>query len=118
MTHAVLEKLKTDGGCQAMENKCVDLASKVYDYVDSSDFYQPIVDSKHKADRSRMNVCFRIGGASEEIGDDARQSNMALEKLFTKTAAEEHGIEQLMGHPVFGGLRVTLISDLLDSLST
>jgi len=107
-THTVLEKLKAEGGCEAMKQKCDNLSARVYDYVDASSFYQNVVDPKYRNDRSRMNVCFQIGGTKDEIGEEARQSNMALEKLFTKTAAAEHGIEQLMGHPIFGGLRVTI----------
>ena len=54
-----------------------------------------------------MNVCFRIGGTEEEIGKEARDHNKMLEKKFTKEAAEKFGIHQLMGHPIFGGLRIT-----------
>jgi phosphoserine aminotransferase len=112
MMHTVLAKCKADGGCDAMLAKCQMLADKSYDYVDASTFYQSVVPVENKASRSRMNVCFQIGGNAEDIGEEARATNMKLEKLFTKTGAEEHGVHQLMGHPIFGGLRITVYNPM------
>jgi phosphoserine aminotransferase len=112
MMHHVLTKCKEDGGCAAMEIKCKSLAEKCYNHVDASSFYRPVVNVQHKKHRSRMNVCFQIGGAAAEIGKEARAQNMALEKIFTKTAADDHGVHQLMGHPIFGGLRITIYNPM------
>ena len=48
-----------------------------------------------KSARSRMNLCFRIGG-----GDDA------MEKRFL-AGAEKKGLQGLKGHRSVGGIRVS-----------
>jgi phosphoserine aminotransferase len=140
MLNKVLAEYQALGGLEAMEQKAEALSGLCYDYIDSSHaFYEPevsllgneglpndfidAIEADDTADtsrvvngimnpRSRMNVCFRIGGRPEVIGEEARKHNMALEKKFTKQAAELCGIVQLMGHPVFGGLRITLYNQI------
>lgn len=114
MLNYMLKEYEAQGGLEAMEQKCEEMSNACYDLIDSSPngFYQPEVslknlDPKYGNPRSRMNVCFRIGGTEEEIGKEARDHNKMLEKKFTKEAAEKFGIHQLMGHPIFGGLRIT-----------
>lgn len=113
MLNHMLQEYKAKGGLEVMEEKADSLSEKCYKFVDNSPkgFYTPIVDYKYRKDRSRMNVCFQIGGRVEDIGQDARDKNMALEKKFTHWA-EERGVHQLMGHPIFGGLRITLYNPM------
>jgi len=49
-----------------------------------------------------MNVPFRI-----------QDGNEALEKKFV-AAADQEGLLQLCGHPLFGGIRVTLYNGVPD----
>ena len=141
MLNKVLAEYQAQGGLEAMEAKAEDLSAACYCAIDASPgFYEPEVDLldndrlaaeyahgirvRGAADdarrvvagltnpRSRMNVCFRIGGRAEAIGQEARGHNMALEREFTRQAAEHCGIVQLKGHPLFGGLRITLYNQI------
>lgn len=120
MLNHMLKDYRDLGGLEYMEDKAEFLSGQCYQYLDSNNnkFFQPEVSledfdaAKYGDPRSRMNVCFRIGGRAEDIGEEARKHNMALEKKFTKEAAEKFGIHQLMGHPVFGGLRITLYNPM------
>lgn len=92
--------INTYGSLHAIEERAVERSSKVYQAMDESNgFYTNIVDPTF---RSRMNCVFRIG-----------DGNIKLEKLFTKQA-EERGIFQLFGHPLMGGLRITLYNGIPD----
>ena len=53
----VFEWLKKQGGLVAMEKTNIAKSKLVYDYLDQSEFYQQPV---NKADRSRMNIPFRL----------------------------------------------------------
>jgi phosphoserine aminotransferase len=141
MLNKVLAEYQALGGLEAMEAKAEDLSEACYDLIDASPgFYEPEVslmgseriaaefmdgiNINHTTSdvqrvvkgltnpRSRMNVCFRIGGRADLIGQEARAHNMALENKFTQQAADLCGIVQLMGHPVFGGLRITLYNQI------
>jgi phosphoserine aminotransferase len=103
MMDLVLQWLQEQGGVQAMEKRAARLASMVYEAVDSSNgFYENKVTGAH---RSRMNVPFRIRrGASEQEGAQ-------LEKQFV-AEADKAGLLQLCGHPLFGGIRVTLYNNV------
>jgi len=97
-----LEFIKENGGVEALQRRARARAHKLYDIIDSSnDFYW---NGNTKSQRSLMNVCMRIGG---------EKGNPELEKLFTKESAEA-GMLQLFGHPLFGGLRVTLYNGIPD----
>lgn len=83
--------IKQQGGVQALYQQNCQKAARLYDYLDSSDFYSTSV---AKADRSLMNVCFSM-------------NNVALENRFVQ-AAEEHGLAAIRGHRLVGGLRASL----------
>jgi phosphoserine aminotransferase len=79
------------GGLAAMEKVNVRKAALLYDYIDSQDFYSnPVA----KADRSRMNVPFRL-------------RDEALDKKFLEQA-EALGLSQLKGHRSVGGMRASI----------
>jgi phosphoserine aminotransferase len=79
------------GGLAGIEKVNIAKAKRLYDYLDSQDFYSnPIA----KEDRSRMNVPFRLR-------DDA------LDKEFLEEA-EARGLSQLKGHRSVGGMRASI----------
>jgi phosphoserine aminotransferase len=66
-------------------------AKRLYDYLDSQDFYaNPVA----KEDRSRMNVPFTLRDA-------------ALDAAFL-AEAEARGLSQLKGHRSVGGMRASI----------
>jgi len=87
----VFKWLKQLGGLAEIERRNVAKAQLLYDAVDAGSFYANPVD---KADRSRMNVTFRL--------PDER-----LDAPFLK-GAEERGLTQLKGHRAVGGMRASL----------
>ena len=87
----VFEWLLEQGGLANMEQQNIAKAALLYDYFDATDFYTTPVES---ADRSRMNVPFRLHDAT-------------LEADFL-AAAEAHGMLQLKGHRSVGGMRASL----------
>ncbi|MDB5854534.1 MAG: phosphoserine aminotransferase [Herminiimonas sp.] len=87
----VFEWLHEQGGIAAIESRNIEKAALLYDYLDQSDFYSNPVD---KADRSRMNIPFRLK-------DDF------LDEAFLK-GAREHGMVQLKGHRAVGGMRASI----------
>jgi phosphoserine aminotransferase len=87
----VFEWLLAQGGVAAIERKNVAKAAILYDYLDGQSFYRnPVA----KADRSRMNVPFKLA-------DDA------LDDAFLK-GAKERGMVQLKGHRSVGGMRASI----------
>eukprot|EP01130_Rhizamoeba_saxonica_P007800 TRINITY_DN315_c0_g1_i2.p1 TRINITY_DN315_c0_g1~~TRINITY_DN315_c0_g1_i2.p1 ORF type:complete len:337 (-),score=53.28 TRINITY_DN315_c0_g1_i2:459-1469(-) len=85
------------GGLKAIQERAIKNANGIYRIVDSSKgFYQNNVE---KVNRSRMNIPFRINNSPQ------------LETLFTEEA-EERGLLQLFGHPLHGGMRVTLYNGI------
>eukprot|EP01127_Copromyxa_protea_P011544 TRINITY_DN2906_c0_g1_i6.p1 TRINITY_DN2906_c0_g1~~TRINITY_DN2906_c0_g1_i6.p1 ORF type:complete len:121 (-),score=31.98 TRINITY_DN2906_c0_g1_i6:38-400(-) len=100
MMGLVLKDILANGGVEAFEKRSIHRSKQLYDIIDNSNgFYENHVDPAY---RSRMNVPFRIGNKNAE-----------LEKLFTKEA-EEQNMFQLFGHPLFGGMRVTLYNGIPD----
>ncbi|HWU82445.1 MAG TPA: 3-phosphoserine/phosphohydroxythreonine transaminase [Methylophilaceae bacterium] len=87
----VFKWLKAMGGLSAMEKTNILKADMLYDYLDSTDFYEAPV---AKENRSRMNVPFRIADAS-------------LDATFLARAAEQ-GLLQLKGHKLVGGMRASI----------
>ncbi len=79
------------GGLAEMEKVNVRKAALLYGYLDSQDFYSNPVE---KADRSRMNVPFRLA-------DDKLDAAFLAE-------AEALGLSQLKGHRVVGGMRASI----------
>lgn len=79
------------GGLVAVEKDNIRKAKRLYDYLDSQDFYSnPVA----KEDRSRMNVPFRLR-------DDK------LDAKFLEQA-EARGLSQLKGHRSVGGMRASI----------
>jgi phosphoserine aminotransferase len=79
------------GGLEAMERINIRKAELLYGYIDGQDFYSnPVA----RADRSRMNVPFRL-------------RDEALDKAFL-AEAESRGLSQLKGHRSVGGMRASI----------
>jgi len=87
----VCEWLLAQGGLAAIEQVNIAKAALIYDYLDQTSFYRSAVQS---ADRSRMNVTFRL---ATEAQDEA----------FLKGAAQR-GMVQLKGHRAVGGIRASI----------
>jgi phosphoserine aminotransferase len=83
--------LLAKGGLAAMERENVAKAARLYGCLDAIDFYSTPV---AKADRSRMNVPFRLR-------DDALDAKFLAE-------AEARGLSQLKGHRSVGGMRASI----------
>jgi phosphoserine aminotransferase len=87
----VFKWLKAKGGLAAMEKTNILKAGLLYEYLDNTDFYySPIA----RENRSRMNVPFRIKDAS-------------LDTVFLDKA-KHHGLLQLKGHKLVGGMRASI----------
>jgi phosphoserine aminotransferase len=87
----VFEWLLAQGGLAAIEQKNIAKAALLYDYLDQSSLY---VSPVSRADRSRMNVPFKLVDES-------------LDAAFLK-GAQEHGMLQLKGHRSVGGMRASI----------
>jgi phosphoserine aminotransferase len=87
----VFQWLKKNGGVAAMEQKNIEKANLLYNYLDTTGFYRnPVA----KADRSRMNIPFTLKDA-------------ALDEEFLK-GAKARGMVQLKGHRSVGGMRASI----------
>ena len=97
MLALTMEHIKETGGLKGTEARNVAKATTLYEAIDGSNGYFrcPV----NKADRSRMNVNFRI-----YKGDTADED---LEKKFVKEA-EAAGLAGLKGHRSVGGLRASI----------
>ncbi len=82
---------ETIGGLDKMAALNAHKAETLYDYIDSTDFYNGTAE---KASRSKMNVTFRL-------------PNEELEKKFV-TEATNAGLEGLKGHRSVGGCRASI----------
>ncbi len=87
----VLSYLKERGGVPAIQKINERKAKKLYDYIDSSDFYTNGVE---RSCRSMMNVPF--------VSPDKE-----LDDLFVKQAAE-NGLVSVKGHRLVGGMRASI----------
>lgn len=83
--------LKSQGGIESVFTQNCMKAAKIYQYLDSSDFYTTKVRPEA---RSIMNVCFSLQDSS-------------LEEKFI-LCAEQRGLCALKGHRLVGGLRASL----------
>ncbi len=87
----VFQWLKRQGGVAAMEQRNIAKAALLYDYLDSTDFYNNRI---AKDCRSRMNVPFFLKDES-------------LNDTFL-AGAKERGLLQLKGHKSVGGMRASI----------
>ena len=87
----VFEWLLEQGGVAAIEQVNIAKAKLLYDYIDSTDFYENHVAVEN---RSRMNIPFFL-------------KDTALNDAFLK-GAEAHGLLQLKGHRMVGGMRASI----------
>ena len=87
----VFARLKAAGGLAAAQQRNVEKAAVLYDYLDSTDFYRSPVEP---ADRSLMNVPFTL-------------VDPVLDADFLAGAAER-GMVQLKGHRSVGGMRASI----------
>ncbi len=86
-----LKWLKQQGGVEAIEKINIEKSSLLYRLLDESSFYRAVADP---ASRSRMNVCFTT-------------PDKDMDALFVKEAAE-HGLVNLKGHRLTGGIRASI----------
>lgn len=93
MIALVTDWIQAEGGVVAIEEHNEAKARLLYQAIDSSGFYYNPV---NKADRSYMNVNFRIQGDDE-----------GLENKFAQEA-EAAGLSGLKGHRSVGGLRASI----------
>lgn len=104
MLALTMEHIKETGGLKATEARNIAKANTLYEAIDNSGgFYRCPV---NKADRSRMNVNYRI------YKND--QPDEALEKQFV-TEAEKAGLSGLKGHRSVGGLRASIYNAIEQS---
>ena len=87
----VFQWLKKQGGLEGMAEINARKATRLYDFIDGSDFYSNPVDP---AARSRMNVPFLL-------------ANDELNKTFL-AEAEQAGLSTLKGHRSVGGMRASI----------
>ena len=83
--------LKAEGGVAAMEQRNIEKAALLYDFLDNSRLFRPTAEKKY---RSRMNVTFVTGDAEKDAA-------------FVKAAAAE-GLVNLKGHRSVGGMRASI----------
>ena len=92
MAKLVFEWVKSLGGVKEMQNRNEEKAKILYDYIDSSSFYNnPVVNKK---ERSITNIPFTT-------------KNQDLDKKFIKEA-EELGFKNIKGHRSVGGMRASI----------
>lgn len=87
----VFKLLKKNGGLATMEQRNIAKAGKLYNYLDSTEFYKTPV---ARQDRSLMNVVFVTG-------------DEALDKKFV-AESKEANMHNLNGHRSIGGMRASI----------
>ena len=92
MAGLCMKWLKGLGGVPAIEKINIEKAQLLYDLLDESSFYKPVVTMKQY--RSRMNVTFNT-------------PDKDMDALFAKEAAA-NGLANLKGHRLVGGLRASI----------
>lgn len=91
MAGLVFRWLLALGGLPGMERRNREKAAELYDLIDASGFYSnPVA----PGDRSLMNVPFRL-------------ADSALDDAFL-AGARDHGLIQLKGHRLVGGMRASI----------
>ncbi len=91
LVEKVMRWLEAQGGVEAIAERNDRKAALLYDRIDSSDFYQG---HARPADRSKMNVTFRLPSEKQE-------------ELFC-AEAEQAGLLSLAGHRSVGGVRASI----------
>lgn len=91
MVNLVAQWLEEQGGVEAIAKRNNKKANRLYDVIDSSDFYRGVAEPDS---RSTMNVTFRL--PSEDLED----------RLIEEAAAE--GYIGLAGHRTVGGCRASI----------
>jgi phosphoserine aminotransferase len=95
----VTEWIAGEGGLPGIQKRNEAKAKLLYDTIEASGgFYTCPVE---QSSRSLMNVVFRVGGSSNQIGDET------LEKEFAKQAAATN-LVGTPGHRSVGGMRISL----------
>ena len=95
----VTEWIASEGGLPGIQKRNAAKAKLLYDTIEASGgFYSCPVE---KSSRSLMNVVFRVGGSSNQPGDEN------LEKEFAKQAAAAN-LVGTPGHRSVGGMRISL----------
>ena len=87
----VFDWIKTTGGVKAISKINESKATKLYDYIDTSDFYS---NSIKVSERSWMNVTFNL-------------KNTELDAAFLEQS-KLAGLLSLKGHKAFGGMRASI----------
>jgi phosphoserine aminotransferase len=87
----VFKWLLKNGGVDAMEQTNIKKANRLYQYLDSSSFYNNNIATEN---RSRMNVVFTLA-------DEALNEQFLAESV-------EHGLHALKGHRSVGGMRASI----------
>lgn len=87
----VFKWLKAKGGLAAIEKLNIEKSALLYDYLDSTDFYNSPIALEN---RSRMNIPFTL-------------KDSALDGNFLKQA-QAQGLLQLKGHRLLGGMRASI----------
>lgn len=96
LANKMFEWIKIHGGVDALYVQNCEKAKFLYDYIDHSGFYTCQI---KPANRSLMNVCFRI--------NNEKGKQQELEALFLVKACAK-GLYALKGHKMVGGLRASL----------
>jgi phosphoserine aminotransferase len=97
-----MQWIKDNGGVAAMQRRNEEKAKLLYDCIDASGFYKPVVQPEH---RSIMNVTFHL--PSQELLDQ-----------FLKGALKE-GLYALKGYRDVGGVRASIYNAMpLEGLQT
>jgi len=91
MAGLMFKWVKAQGGVVEMEKRARRKSSKLYDFIDSSDFY---ANNIAKEKRSMMNIPFLL-------------NNPELDQKFLTQAAEA-GLFSLKGHRLVGGMRASI----------
>jgi len=91
----VMRWIRDLGGVREMERRNNEKAQLLYDYLDSSNFYKPLVDKAH---RSMMNVTFHL------------PTPQALEAFLQQS--DKVGLYALKGYREVGGIRASIYNGM------
>ena len=102
MTSLVLDAYQKRGGLEKIQQNGLDRSQRIYEIIDQSNGL--FSNNVEHGSRSRMTIPFQIADGADP----------ALAAEFQRAGAEA-GIEQLLLHPLFPGLRITMYNGLADS---
>ncbi len=94
----VLEWVIAEGGMAEMERRALQRSQKLYEFIDHSQLYLNPIDKRY---RSRTNIVF-------DLKDPSLNERFVAE-------AKQAGLLYLKGHPVRGGMRVSLYNAMPDA---